>query len=556
MNKDRSIKIAFDKISGEILEADQIFDDKKDGFIVRKQFHTNEVELYCCECDQKLNVSTSKYDRLHFKHQPKSKDCIFKCDGLSPDELEKITKILIAKESDRHFELKNKIAQKLSVVQGVDLESIAIDNKFIIRGQDKRRPDVYCKYNDKELVFEIQLSDLSLRYILSRYEFYKKHGMFLIWILDNFDIHGQSQLEKDIKYLTEYQNFFKLDEDTDEFRLICDYKFVFLTPENKLLTKWINKSVGLTEIKFSKDAYQIYYYNFGLNKLKIEIEQVTIFDEQRESEKTRVEQKWLENTNRKITEIIDGIRKLKKRNAVSFVQITNLIYYLDDEEVSLLNQKLNLKEKKKNGKPPLNFWINAAKENDWAFLEFMMNCRSIEFDVNATDSRGLSAFQEVLINSNLRSQKSFLIALVERGYNIRTEDEQSLMDWIQEEADLKNLLSLFRHANGLTNRELVNKIFDHSNLIYIIDSSKSGEIIGFKYKPAEWIAFANNAVEHYKEYWEYIEIAFKQYGLWDKLIILDKKGTFQRKLKHLYENMPTQNFDCDKLIEILYPELL
>ncbi|MCX6303672.1 MAG: DUF6035 family protein [Bacteroidetes bacterium] len=554
MIKDRSIKIAFDKISGELLEADQIFDDKKDGFILRKQFHTDEVELYCCECDQKLNVSTSKYDRLHFKHQPKSNDCILKSEGISPEELEKITKILIAKESDRHFELKNKIGQKLSMVQGVDPQSIAIDNKFIIRGNDKRKPDVYCKYNDKELVFEIQLSDLSLRYILSRYEFYRKHGMFLIWILDNFNIHGQTQLERDIKYLTEYQNFFKLDEDSEQFRLACDYKFVFLTPENKLITKWINKSLALTEIKFSYESYQIYYYDFGSHKANLEEKQNMIFNEKREVEKIRFEEQWSANTIPKINKIIDTIKNFKNRHAYSYTQVTKLINNLDDAEISLLNQKLNLIASKSR-KPPVNLWIETAKEKDETFLEFILTCEEIEFDITALDSQERSAFQEVISNTNLLNPKSVLIELVKRGYKLRTEDEQSFMNWIHDEAEIKRELSLFRHANELVNRDLVSLMFSHSNLIHIIDSSKSGEIIGFKYKPTEWIAFANNSIEHYKEYWEYIEIAFKHYGLWDKLIILDKKGTFQRKLEQLYKNMPPQNFDCDRLIEALYPEI-
>lgn len=35
---ERSIRIALDKISGEILEADEVFDSKKDAFAIRRQF--------------------------------------------------------------------------------------------------------------------------------------------------------------------------------------------------------------------------------------------------------------------------------------------------------------------------------------------------------------------------------------------------------------------------------------------------------------------------------------------------------------------------------------
>lgn len=98
---ERSIKIAFDRLSGEILKAEEVFDIKKDAFTVRRQFHKNEIDLSCCECEQKLNVSTSKYDRLHFKHQANDGDCIFKS-NLTPEDVEQINQILVGKESDRH----------------------------------------------------------------------------------------------------------------------------------------------------------------------------------------------------------------------------------------------------------------------------------------------------------------------------------------------------------------------------------------------------------------------------------------------------------------------
>jgi competence CoiA-like predicted nuclease len=554
MFKERSIPFAFDKISGEILDADQVFHEKKDGFQIRKQFHKDEVELYCCECEQKLNVSTSKYDRLHFKHQPKSDNCILKDEDLSREELEKIVNIIKSKESDRHKELKNKIAQLLTKVEGVKADSITVDNKFIIKGGDKRRPDVYCQYLDKELVFEIQLSELSLRYIINRYDFYRAHGMFLIWILDNFDIHGQSQFEKDIKYLTEYQNFFKLDENQEEFRLMCDYKYVFLTPDKKLLTKWTQKSVELREINFSYDSYQIYYYNFGLNKVKLEEKRYQIIEAEKEAEKHRIEQEKVNNATRKVGEIINRIKEFKKKHAISYFPISGLIKNLDDYEISVLNEKLNLRESKKNGKPPINSWINTATQEDWAFLDFILNANSIDFDVNALDQNGVSALQELIINKNLKNTKGLAIVLFERGCNLRPEDDQFLFEHYQM-INKKDDLDLFRIANRLTKRQLTHTLFARSSLIFILESLKIGQIIGFSYKPTEWIAFANNAIEHYKEYWNIIQLAFKRFGQWDKLILLDKKGTFQKKLKSINDSMPPQNTDCDELIQALYPEL-
>lgn len=554
MMKERSIPFAYDKISGEIFEADLVFHEKKDGFQIRKQFHKDEVELYCRECDQQLNVSSSKYDLLHFKHQPKSDYCILKDENLSQEELAKIANIIKSKESDRHKELKNTIAQRLKKVEGVNVNSITIDNKFIIKGGDKRRPDVYCQYFDKELVFEIQLSELSLRYIINRYDFYRAHGMFLIWILDNFDIHGQSQFEKDIKYLTEYQNFFKLDENHEEFRLLCDYKYVFLTLDNKLLTKWTQKSVELREINFSYDYYQIYYYNFGLNKVKLEEKRFQIIEAEREAEKHRIEQEKVNNATLKVGEIINKIREFKTKRSISYFPIYGLIQNLDDYEISVLNEKLNLKESKKNGKPPINSWINTATQEDWAFLDFILNANLIDFDVNALDPNGVSALQELILNKNLKDTKGLAILLFERGFTLRPEDDEFLFEHYQR-INKKDDLDLFRIANRLIKRQLTNTLFSRSSLIFIFESIKTNEIKGFNYKPTEWIAFANNAIEHYKEYWNIIEYAFKRFGLWEKLILLDKKGTFQKKLKNLNDNMPPQNPDCNELIQALYPEI-
>jgi hypothetical protein len=348
---DRSIKIAFDKTSGEILEADEVFDIKTDAFEIRKKYHEGNLILSCCECEQDLMVSGSKYDRLHFKHKPGHGYCILADGKLTPQEHERFTEILKAKESDRHKELKNKIGELLKSVKGVDLGSIAIDDKFIIKENGKRRPDVYCKFQDKEIVFEIQLSDLSLGYILSRYEFYKEHGIYLIWILDNFDIHNQGTLERDIKYLTKYHNFFKLDEQSETLKLACEYKFPFLTDDNKLLTKWLKKSVSLSELKYDSEVFQAYYYNFGDNKTKTETLQRKKAEEIKEAERKRIEKLKLDNATNRAKHLRNLVADFRKRKIQNFNLIIDELEDMDEFETKVLNDVLNLKGKVVESKP-------------------------------------------------------------------------------------------------------------------------------------------------------------------------------------------------------------
>ncbi|MGB4774677.1 MAG: DUF6035 family protein [Daejeonella sp.] len=115
---------------GEIVETDEIFRNPKEAFVIRRQFHLDEIELCCCECDQKLIVSNSKYNRLHFRHQMHAEHCVLKDGGLSLAELEEFSQILRTKENLRHKELKKKIGDRLSKVPGVDVSSIIIDSKF------------------------------------------------------------------------------------------------------------------------------------------------------------------------------------------------------------------------------------------------------------------------------------------------------------------------------------------------------------------------------------------------------------------------------------------
>lgn len=550
---DRSIKIAFDKTSGEILDADEIFDITKDAFQIRKKYHEKNLMLSCCECEQDLMVSGSKYDRLHFKHKPGHDYCTLADGKLTPQEQERYTEILKSKESDRHKELKNKIGELLRSVPNIDIDTISIDNKFIVKENGKRKPDVYCKFHDKEIVFEIQLSDLSLGYILSRYEFYKSHGMYLIWILDNFDIHNQGTLERDIKYLTRYENFFKLDENSETFKLECEYKFPFLTDDNRLLTKWLKKSVSLNELKFDSEVFQAFFYDFGDNRIKAERLQKQKAEEIKESERKKVEQRRLESAERKANDLIARIADFRKREVLIFDAISNDIREMNDFEIKILNRKLCLKGKITNGKPPLITWIDEAKKYDASFLEFILTTKEIELDINTTDNVDRTPLQAIFQNDAIYKTLPIL-ALFQAGYKLTENDSLTLTELMEQQRITDTDFHILKIYNDLTNRDLVPVAYRFSKLLFIIESARQDKLITFNFTGNKWVSFANNAIQYYSEYWEYIELAFKRFGLWDKLIQLDTKATFQKKVEQFYSDMPEQKYDFDEVFKDLYPE--
>lgn len=552
---ERSIKKAFDKVSGEILEADDIFKNQKDAFVIRTQFHTNEVELYCLECLQKLNVSTSKYDRLHFKHEPNAEYCELKDGNLSPGENEIFSNILFAKESQRHKDLKNKIGNSLSNVKGIDINSISIDNRFIIKGNEKRKPDVYCKYLDKEIVFEIQISNLSLRYILSRYNFYKKNGIFLIWILDTFDIHNQGQLERDIKYLVKYENFFHLDENANDFKLICRYKSPYLTERNQIFSKWLEKSVSISQIKFDEINRQIYYFDLSNNTEKIENDRKAKIEKLENDKKIQIEKEKIENAEYYSQKIINKIKINKQKNYYSYDEIIELIEELNDFELDIFNKELKIANRDKTKKPALNKWISEAKKEDNTFINFVINCKKIKININETEFDGKTIFHEIYQNENIHPSQP-IEGILKRGYKITEKDDEYLLKKANQNEEYFEKILLYFFYKKLENVNLIDDVKKHFKLICIIQSAKSKKIVGYKFKPTEWIAFANNAIHNYSEYWEYIELAFKKYDVWNELIEKDKKNkTFQRKLQELYKNEPTRKYDFEDVFKEIFPEL-
>lgn len=548
---ERLIKIAVDKVSGEIFDADEVFHKTKDAFEIRRKYHNQEFLPVCCECDQDLTVSDSKRDRLHFKHKPGHSYCFLTDDTISPQEHEKVLEVL-RRESERHKQLKNRIGSLLQKIDGVDEVSIAIDNKFIIRGDEKRRPDVYCKYYDKELVFEIQLSDLPLRYIKSRYDFYKKHGMYLIWILDNFDIHNQGTLEKDIKYLAKHQNFFKLDEKVTEIlTLECEYKDVLITEANKLLTIWQKKSITLHQVQFDDECYQIYFCKFDDNKAEAEIQQKKRAEEIELEKKRAAAKKRQQYAESKANNIIEEIKRLRDRKVQNFADISIQISVLDEYELEVLNSCLEFTKKS-----PIIRWLSTATQNDIAFLEFVLGCNEIDLDVNATDQDGKTAFQVIYENKNVFHQYVPVKLLFQRGYKLTEADKTCFLRRYPLEQDEDRIhFKIYEFCNELIDKTLVDSVFTYERQLRVIESVKQRKMIGFGYQPNGWVALANNAIDNYFGCWEYIELAFKKFGLWDTLIKLDKKGTFTNKHQAFYSKKPKQDSAFEKVLKELYPEL-
>lgn len=535
----RAIEHAYNSETKERFSISENTDSQVERFELRKKVQRKELNFECIECGQSLTVAVSKKDFIYFRHLPKSEECTLK--NASLEEIRLFNEFYASKESPRHKFLKNAIGNKLKDYSGIT--SVQIDNKFIVKGKEKRKPDVYCKFGDKEIVFEIQLSDLSINYLTSRHEFYKKNGIYLIWILDKFDPEKSTQLVRDVKYLNDYQNFFKLDEKSETFKLQSKYKESYVTPFFTVQDKWVAKSVTLDEVTFNDSNYQVFYLDYKANRKLHEEKAEVLKEEKNQAEIAEKERILIEQANATAAAIRDEIKTRKDKNGLYFDDITTKISKLSDLELKVLNERLKI-----SGKPSVSKWF--SKSDNSQFILFMLKCKGIDLDVNI-GFENKSSFQ-ILHENPVLFHESITKEMFKRGYILTNDDKESPTNDTQ-----RYQMMIYEIAERLELDPDIDQIFESktNKLIFIIESIKRGQIINSGFKSEDWLAFGNNLANHYNDYWEYIENALNHFGIWNKIIEMDKKGTFRNKVDLLKFDFPKQKTEFKTLFDKIYPEL-
>ncbi|MDR0803058.1 DUF6035 family protein [Fluviicola sp.] len=535
----RAIEHAYDFETGERFSISENTNSQEERFALREEVQRKKRYFECIECGQFLTVVVSKKDFIYFRHLPNSEECTLK--NASSEEIRLFNELYASKESPRHKFLKNLIGNKLKDYSGIT--SVQIDDKFIVRGNEKRKPDVYCKFGDKEIVFEIQLSDLSISYLTSRHEFYKKNGIYLIWILDKFDPEKSTQLVRDIKYLNEYQNFFKLDEKSETFKLHSKYKESYVTSFLTVQDKWVAKSVTLDEVTFNNVNYQVFYLDYKANRKLHEEKAEVLKEEKNQAEITEKERILSEQANVTAASIRDEIKTRKDKNGLYFDDITSKISKLSNLELKVLNERLNI-----SGKPSVSKWF--SKSDNSQFILFMLKCKGIDLDVNI-GFENKSSFQ-ILHENPVLFHESITKEMFKRGYILTNNDKESPTNDTQ-----RYQMIVYEIAEKLELDSDIDQIFESktNKLIFIIESIKRGQIINSGFKSNDWLAFGNNLTQHYNDYWEYLENALRHFEIWNKIIEMDKKGTFQNKVDLLKFDFPKQKTEFKTLFDKIYPEL-
>jgi hypothetical protein len=142
----------------------------------------------------------------------------------------------------------------------------------VVKGEWKR-PDVKCLYRGIPLVFEIQLSYTFLSDVIARDDFYRREGIFIIWVFARFDLRRAAVMDE---AFFNRRNLFVLDKDaaneTIERKVLTftGHHQVPVFLSNFVDDVWTSRLIGLHDVVFPEDTLRPYFFDYDAECKRIE----------------------------------------------------------------------------------------------------------------------------------------------------------------------------------------------------------------------------------------------------------------------------------------------
>lgn len=346
--------------TGKTLDTEALLNSmsEQEKHVLRRELAGRRTIKYTCPvCDQQVYLAGTVKKVYHFKHFPNYGECLLKDNQLYTKE--DIKKIIYngAKESVRHKELKQWLGDFLKSLEPNGEFSECNIEKRITSAKGKkhwRQPDVSCSYNDKRLVFELQLNSTFIDVILGREEFYANEQTYICWLFDSFNPHVTKFGERDIFWPNKSNAFaiteetMRLSEKKGELMIECHYIEPFID-DTVIKDNWISQILPFSELSLKKGYYKPFYFDSDLAREKLKMHTLAT-DFLSYFFGTRIK---LEPSEQKENDDIFMVKfknRLQKKNlpntiTTSFINILDALYFLKTGETDNLNHKFrNIKQ--------------------------------------------------------------------------------------------------------------------------------------------------------------------------------------------------------------------
>ena len=243
--------------------------------IIRRKGDQCAVRLMCAICKQPLFLSrrVGGAKNRWFIHDGKSEHCPwYEQNRLTPEQ----TKALIYRgqqEGAEHRRLKMFIAQRLANDPAVsDISQEQTTFSEVVKGE-WRRPDVKCLYRGIPLVFEIQLSYTFLSDVIARDDFYRREGVFIIWVFGRFDLNRAAVMDE---AFFNRRNLFVLDSvainqtlESQELTFTGHHQ-VPQSSGTAVRDVWTSSPITMSDVMFPEDTRRPYFFDYDAERKRME----------------------------------------------------------------------------------------------------------------------------------------------------------------------------------------------------------------------------------------------------------------------------------------------
>lgn len=235
---------------------------------IAKNRKTNPLAL-CNVCFQPVVLRATPQRTTFFAHVKDSEDCPIKTTtNLTMEEIQAM-KYNGQKEGRQHKEGKQRLAELLSsdplFSDEIHIEKTFREKNPVGIAKHWRRPDISARLasDNREVVFELQVSTTFLDVIISREEFYKNNDAYITWVFLDFDSEKFTTL--DIAYANK-ANVFVLDNEANheselngKLVMKCYYRQPYMTEDLNIAHKWVHELVDFSILNFDELNKKTYF---------------------------------------------------------------------------------------------------------------------------------------------------------------------------------------------------------------------------------------------------------------------------------------------------------
>ena len=566
MEEKRTIEKILNIKTGEVWDADYIFRDEEaresEIFRLRNEIEQHiqqdDIEYVCRYCKQAIalrgkNARHRNYKRYYFTHLKQSEDCIIKTVHRFTEAEVRCIKYNGERESPLHIELKNQIGYHLG--QDSQFSDVKIDKVYINKAISTkwRKPDIFTRFGEKQIAFELQLSTTFLSVIVGRTLFYKAQRVFLVWIFPGFSVESDLQkfTEKDVYYNNNF-NVYVFDKEAHEkskeantLVLKCFYKRFYINYD-EVDNQWTSDFLQINDLKFNHSNTEAHYYDSDaeLESKKAELE---IIQEERKKEKAR---EWLRSTVKKPLEQIERLYKTDEH--IIAHQLKSQMQSMSDEQKAALSEAIDLSLGKETVLSSLFF--ERSKPN---FLEFVRGQECVTIDAVKFDG----ILDEIMLMDNMRAFRFYLSSLFMLGYTCSDKDKGLLASLFREnrsrqtdaQCEMLEKCAYATFVSRLKTRKAIEEVVNVLHVIYAVASLKAGVIIGSRLNNLRQVT--NNFLQNQYNYGDIYLKAMDVYKKRDEILREDKTGKIRKKIENYISQGNRQETAYNSIINTIFPEL-